>query len=212
MMQQMPASSGNMRQSLLERLEKVSYLFQGGQTSVSLDTPLTIFSIKELDEKWYALMTYVVQTFVMRHRALKRDDRYLAYVVEEASYLLKHPAGRRFLEYAARAFRKLGIMLITISQHPDDFLEAGQVVLSNAGTAFFLGMQRQAVEKLHLPEELERLILDALPGQCVMRVGNEYAPLTVWTNPLYRALFTTDPAERRARRRKQPGPQRQRQT
>jgi hypothetical protein len=212
MMRQMPASSESMRQSLLERLEKASYLFQGGQTSVSLDTPLTSFNIKDLDEKWYAFMTYVVQSFLMRHRALKRDDRYLAYVVEESSYLLRHPAGRRFLEYAARSFRKLGIMLITISQHPDDFLEAGQVVLSNAGTAFFLGMQRQAVEKLQLPEELERIILDGIPGHCVMRVGNEYAPLTVWTNSLYRALFTTDPAERRAMRRKQQGQQQQRQT
>ncbi len=203
MMKHIPASSESMRQSLLERLEKAAYLFQAGQTSISLDKPLTIFSIKELDEKWYALMTYVVQNFLMRHRALKRDDRYLAYVVEEASYLLKHPAGRRYLESGSRGFRKLGIAQITLSQHPRDFLEAGQVVLSNAGTAFFLGMQREAAAKLHFPEELERVIVDSTPGQCVMRIGNEYAPLTIWTNPIHKALFTTNPDERKALQRKE---------
>ncbi|GCE15060.1 hypothetical protein KTT_49190 [Tengunoibacter tsumagoiensis] len=200
-MQTTPASSESMRQSLLERLEKAAYLFQG-QTSISLEKPLTIFSIKELDSKWFALMTYVVQNFLMRHRALRRDDRYLAYIVEEASYLLKNAAGRRYLESGSRGFRKLGIAQITLSQHPRDFLEAGQVVLSNAGTVFFLGMQRTAVEKLHLPEELERILIQSIPGQCVLRMGNEYASLTIWSNPIYRAIFTTDPVEQRAMRQK----------
>jgi hypothetical protein len=201
-MQVMPASSESMRQSLLERLEKAAYLFQGGQTSISLEKPLTIFSIKDLDERWYGLMTYVVQNFLMRHRALRQDDRYLAYIVEEASYLLKNAAGRRYLESGSRSFRKLGIAQITLSQHPRDFLEAGQVVLSNAGTVFYLGMQRTAVEKLNLPEELERILIESTPGQCVLRIGNEYAPLTIWENPVYRAIFTTDPVERRAMRLK----------
>ncbi|GCE09191.1 hypothetical protein KDAU_65200 [Dictyobacter aurantiacus] len=201
-MQSTPTSSESMRQSLLERLEKASYLFQTGQTSVSLEKPLTIFSIKGLDSKWFALMTYVVQNFLQRHRALKKDDRYLAYIVEEASYLLKHAAGQHYLENWSRSFRKLGIALITLSQHPRDFLEAGQVILSNAGTVFYLGMQRTAVEKLNLPAELERILVEGIPGQCVVRIGNEYAPLSIWSNPVYRALFTTDPVERRAMRMK----------
>ena len=148
-------------------------------------------------------MTYVVQNFLMRHRALKQDDRYLAYIVEEASYLLRNAAGRRYLERGSRGFRKLGIAQITLSQHPRDFLEAGQVVLSNAGTVFYLGMERNAVEQLHLAEELERVLIEGIPGQCVVRIGNEYAPLTIWSNPVYRAIFTTDPAERRALRKHQ---------
>ena len=138
----------------------------------------------------------------MRHRALKRDERYLAYVVEEASYLLKHPVGRRYLERGSRGFRKLGIAQITLSQHPQDFLQAGQVVLANAGTVFFFGMPKEAVSQLGLPEELERIIVEGVPGQCVMRMGNEYAPLQVWSNPVYKEIFTTDPAEQKAIRAK----------
>ncbi|BCL83598.1 hypothetical protein ccbrp13_60630 [Ktedonobacteria bacterium brp13] len=200
-MQTIPASSESMHQSLLERLGNASYLFQG-QTSISLEKPLTIFSIKGLDSKWFALMTYVVQNFLMRHRALRQDDRYVAYIVEETSYLLKNAAGRRYLESGSRGFRKLGIAQITLSQHPADFLEAGQVVLANAGTVFYLGMQQTAVEKLHLPEELEHLLTQSVPGQCVLRTGNEYAPLTIWDNPIYRAIFTTNPVEQRAMRHK----------
>ncbi len=196
-MRDVPASSEAMRQSLLERFENVAYLFPG-QTAVSISCPLTIFNINKLDEKWYPLMVYVVQNFLQRHRALRRDDRYLAYVVEEASYMLRHPAGKRYLESGSRGFRKLGIAQFTLSQHPADFLEEGKVILSNAGTCFFLGMQRHAAQKLELAEELERVLEEAVSGHAVMRCGREYAALEVSKqSPLHRAICTTDPRERR---------------
>lgn len=58
-------------------------------------------------------------------------------------------------------------------------------------------MESYAAQQLRLPEELERILIDSQPGTGVLRIGNEYAPLTIWSNPVYRALFTTDPAERR---------------
>ena len=201
-MKQTPASTASMSESLIERLEKASYLFSG-QTSVSIEKPLTIFSIRELDEKWYALMTFVVQNFLMRHRALREFERYLAYVVEEASYMLKHPAGRKYLETGSRGFRKLGIAQITLSQHPREFLTDGAVIMNNCGTACFLGMQQYAVRELHLPEALERTLTNASPGQMVMRVGNEYAPVSIATSPLHKRIFTTTPQERRRLRARQ---------
>src|SRR5207245_5008585 len=196
------ASSEAMQASLIERLEKASYLFSG-QTSISLEKRLTVFSIRELDEKWYPLMTFTVQNFLMHHRALRQDERYLAYVVEEASYMLKHPAGRKYLESGSRGFRKLGIAQFTLSQHPREFLQEGAVILNNAGTAFYLGMQRNAAQELSLSPELERTLTEAVPGQVVMRCGNEYAALSIASIPAHRAIFTTDPAERRALRQRQ---------
>jgi hypothetical protein len=196
-MKDVPASSESMRQALLERFENVAYLFPG-QTTVSINCPLTIFNINKLDEKWYPLMVYTTQNFLQRHRALRRDDRYLIYVVEEASYMLKHPAGKRYLESGSRGFRKLGIAQFTLSQHPADFLEEGKVILSNAGTCFFLGMQRYAASQLGLAEELERVLEEAVPGHAVMRCGREYAEMLVAKlSPLHRAICTTDPRERR---------------
>src|SRR5260370_4412517 len=154
-----PASSAAMQACLIERLEKASYLFSG-QTSISLEKPLTVFSIRELDEKWYPLMTFTVQNFLMRHRALRQDERYLAYVVEEASYLLKHPAGRKYLESGSRGFRKLGIAQFTLSTHPRQILHEDPINLDNAGTAFYLGMQPSAVQELRLSPELERTLTE----------------------------------------------------
>ena len=196
-MKQVPASSESMRQDLLERFEHVAYLFPG-QTTIEINCPLTIFNIHKLDEKWYPLMIYVVQNFLQRHRTLRRDDRYLAYVVEEASYMLKHPAGKRYLESGSRGFRKLGIAQFTLSQHPADFLEDGQVIISNAGTCFFLGMQHHAAQKLKLAEELEHVLQEGVPGRAVLRCGREYAAIEVAKQgPLHHAIFTTDPRERR---------------
>jgi hypothetical protein len=202
-MKQVPVSSSSVREVLLERFETVAHLFPG-QTTVQIECPLTIFNINKLDEKWYPLMIYVVQNFLQRHRALRRDDRYLAYVVEEASYMLKHPAGKRYLESGSRGFRKLGIAQFTLSQHPADFLEEGQVIISNAGTCFFLGMQRHAAHKLQLAEELERVLEEGVSGRAVLRCGREYAALQVARqSPLHQAICTTDPRERRLLRQRQ---------
>jgi hypothetical protein len=193
-----PAPSKEIRTALCERFETVSPLFPGA-TSVSISTPLTIFNIHDLDDRWYPLMIYVVQTFLRRHRALRQDERYLLSVVEEASFMLKHPEGRRYLERGSRGFRKLGIAQVTISQHPEDFLTEGKVIIGNAGTCFFLGMQRHMARALHLPDELERVLEAATPGRAVMRCGRATAALDITSgSPLHRALLTTDPVERRA--------------
>ncbi|WP_376797135.1 VirB4 family type IV secretion system protein [Thermogemmatispora sp.] len=197
MLRTVPTASEVQREMLVERFEQVAYLFPG-HTRLTL-APLTIFAIGKLDERWYPFMNYVIHNFVQRYRAVQGGEHYLAYVVEEASYLLKHPAGRRYLEAGARGFRKLGIAQITISQHPADFLEAGQVVLANSGTWFLLGMQRQAAQRLQLPDELERVLEEARPGRVVFRCGRELAPLDVVTyrhSPLLQALLTTDPRDR----------------
>jgi Helicase HerA, central domain len=203
-MRETPSADKAKKQSLIERFERASYLFSG-QTSVSIDKPLTVFSIHNLAEKWYPLMTYIVQNFIMRHRSLRRDERYLAYFVEEASYMLRHPAGRKYLETGSRGFRKLGIAQFTLSQEPREFLEEGQVVLNNAGTAIYLGMKENAVAKLNLSPELEHMLKMAEPGQAIMRCKNEYASITIASIPEYRAIFTTDERERREIRKKQEG-------
>jgi hypothetical protein len=202
-MKEVPASSESLRLGLLERFEQVAYLFPS-QSSVEITCPLTIFNISSLDEKWYPLMIYVVQNFLSRHRALRRDDRYLAYVVEEASYMLKHPAGRRYLESGSRGFRKLGIAQFTLSQHPADFLEEGRVIIANSGTCFFLGMQRHTAQKLMLAEELERVLEEGVPGRAILRCGREYAAIDIARqSSLHHAIFTTDPRERRLLREQQ---------
>jgi hypothetical protein len=196
-MKDVPASVESDRVALLERFEHVAYLFPG-QTTVEICCPLTIFNITTLDEKWYPLMIYVVQNFLHRHRAVRRNERYLAYVVEEASYMLKHPKGRRYLENGSRGFRKRGIAQFTLSQHPEDFLTEGKVIIGNAGTCFFLGMQRHTARTLHLADELERVLEEGVPGRAIMRCGREYAAIDVARlSRLHCALFTTDPRERR---------------
>lgn len=202
-MRDIPAASETVRAALIERFENVAYLF-AGQTTVHLGTPLTIFNIKEMDKKWYPLLVYVIQTFLTRHRKLKRDERYLAFVIEEASYMLKHSAGKRYLEDGSRGYRKLGIALFIVSQLPDDFLEEGRVIMANSATNFFLGMQRHAAQKLGLAEDLERVVEEADAGQAVMRCGREYAVLDVTRgSKLHQDLLTTNPEDQREIRKRQ---------
>lgn len=187
--------------SFVERLEKAAYLFRD-TTEVSLEKPLTVFSIKELDEARYPLMIYAVKNFLNRNRSLLRYQRFLLFLIEEASFILRHPHGRKYLEQSSRGVRKYGIAQATISQHPNDFLRDGEVIVANAGTCFFLGMETSAVEKLKLTPQLERVLMRARPGECVCRMGNEYSHFRVMASPDEHRLFTTDPQERMAEKAK----------
>lgn len=193
-LEKMPAASAF---SFAERLEKAAYLFTD-TTSLSLDKPLTVFSIKELDESRYPLMIYTVKNFLNRNRALLRYQRFLLFLIEEASFILRHPHGRKYLEQSSRGVRKYGIAQATISQHPNDFLRDGEVIVANAGTCFFLGMDASAIAHLNLTPQLERVLLRAKPGECVCRMGNEYSHFRVVASPEEHRLFTTDPQERMA--------------
>jgi hypothetical protein len=192
------APTRDMKMSLLERLERVTSLFKE-ETTIAPGRLLTVFSIHDLDEALYPLMIWAASNFVARNRAELRYKRSLLYVIEEASFMLKNPAGRRYLEQSSRAFRKLGVSQVTISQHPDDFLEEGKVIVSNAGTAFFLGMETAAIAKLKLSPALARILANARPGEMLMRIGNEYAHIRVAASPQEHAIYTTDPIELKER-------------
>lgn len=62
-----------------------------------------------------------------------------------------------------------------------------------------LGMQPYAASLLQLPEELKQIVTAAVPGQMVLRVGKEFAAVTVAASPLHRALFDTTPQVGRKR-------------
>lgn len=101
-------------------------------------------------------MIYAVKNFLARNLAQLRYERFFLYLIEEASFMLRHPLGRKYLEQTSRGVRKQGIAQVTISQHPSDFLEDGKIIVANAGTCFFLGMEMSAIEKLKLTQQLSR--------------------------------------------------------
>jgi len=70
--------------------------------------------------------------------------------------MLRYPLGRKYLEQTLQGVREQGIAQVTISQHPSDFLEDGKIIVANADTCFFLGMELSAIEKLKLTPQLER--------------------------------------------------------
>ncbi len=194
----MRAPTRDMKFALIERLERVSYLFKG-ETSMQVNRPLTVLSTRNLDEAHYPLMAWTARNFVARYRAQVSLQRFLVFVIEEASFILKHTVGRKFLEQSSRGFRKRGIAQVTVSQQPEDFLEEGRVIYANAGTAFLLGMKMAAIEKLKLTPALERILAHAQPGEALMRIGNEYAHIHVTASPAEHRLFTTDPVELKER-------------
>jgi hypothetical protein len=183
--------------SLIERLERPSYLFKH-PTGVAINRPLTVFSVKGLDETLYPLMIYTVKNFLSRNRAEMNYSRMLLFMIEEAWHMLRHPSGRKYLEESARTVRKQGIAQVTISQQPNDFLRDGETILSNAGTAVFLGMDQSAIDLLKLSPQQAQVLSAQRPGEGLIRMGNEYAHMRVIATPLEHSWFTTDPNDLQA--------------
>jgi len=193
-MRSTPTATSEQGAGLLARLERVAYLFRG-QTSVRLDRPLTIFSIKGLHERWYAFMTFIVGQFLLRHRAVRHDERYLAYLVEEASYLFSHPAAEDAGAWGAQLSQTWDCPDHAQSD-PQEFLREGAVILQNAGTSLFLGNERACGPRTAPACRAGRTAHDAPAGEAVMRMGQASAASPSPPSPLHRRLFSTTRSSR----------------
>ena len=123
---------------LLEVFRHGSLQFFDGPTTVSLDgSPITLDLHDVPPEQMPFHLTYALDALTARLRA---DDRPKLMVVDEAHYLLRHPATAEFLDQLVRHVRHYHTGLLVLSQNPDDFLTtaAGRSLLRNLRATILL--------------------------------------------------------------------------
>lgn len=174
------------------------------QTNVEIRNPLTVFSIRDLEEELRPIAMYLILDFIWTK--VRRDMRRRILVVDEAWYMMKYPDSGAFLNSIAKRARKYYLGLTTISQDVEDFLsvDLGKAIIQNSSLQVLLKQSTAAIDKVadvfYLSQGEKHLLLSADIGEGLFFAGPAHAAIRVIASPTEHELVTTNPMELQAQK------------
>jgi type IV secretory pathway VirB4 component len=169
------------------------------RTTVNLDNPLTVFSVRNLEDVLRPIAYYIILDFIWTKVRMKLKKRLL--VIDEAWYLMAHPDSAYFMYSIAKRARKYYLGLTTISQDVNDFLNSdhGQVIVTNAAIKILLKQSASSIDRLsevfHLSEGEKRLLLSVGVGEGLFFAGNNHVAMRVVASKEEDRIITTNPEQ-----------------
>lgn len=188
---------------MADRLEKfikgsMTGIFDA-QSNIDLNSRMTVFSTKNLEEALRPIAFYIILDFVWTR--IRRDLRKRVLIVEEAWYLMQNEDSARFMYGIAKRARKYYLGLTTVSQDVDDFLasEYGKTIVTNSSIQILLKQHPAGIEKVadtfYLSEGEKRLLLAADKGEGLFFAGAQHVAMKVVASEAENRLITTNPEE-----------------
>lgn len=181
------------------------------QTNVEIRNPLTVFSIRDLEDELRPIAMYLILDFIWTK--IRKDTKRRLLIVDEAWYMMKYPDSAAFLNSVAKRARKYYLGVTTITQDVEDFLavEIGKSIIQNSSMQILLKQSSAAIEKVaeifYLSEGEKHLLLAADVGEGLIFAGPAHAAMRVIASPEEHALATTKPQELEQKAQEQPSPQ-----
>lgn len=169
------------------------------QTNVEIRNPLTVFSIRDLEDELRPIAMYLILDFIWTK--IRKDTKRRLLIVDEAWYMMKYPDSAAFLNSVAKRARKYYLGVTTITQDVEDFLavELGKAIIQNSSMQILLKQSSAAIEKVaeifYLSEGEKHLLLAADVGEGLIFAGPAHAAMRVIASPEEHALATTKPQE-----------------
>lgn len=169
------------------------------QTNVAIRNPLTVFSIRDLEEAIRPIAMFLILDFIWTR--IRRDIRRRILVVDEAWYMMKFPDSALFLSSIAKRARKYYLGVTTITQDVEDFLsvDIGKSIIQNSSLQVLLKQSPAAIDKVasvfYLSEGEKHLLLAADIGEGLFFAGPAHAAIRVIASPEEHELATTKPQE-----------------
>lgn len=169
------------------------------QTNVEIRNPLTVFSIRDLEEQLRPTAMYLILDFIWTK--IRRDTRRRILVVDEAWYMMKFPDSAQFLNSIAKRARKYYLGVTTITQDVEDFLsiDLGKAIIQNSSMQILLKQSSASIDKVaevfYLSEGEKHLLLSADIGEGLLFAGPAHAAMRIIASPEEHALATTKPQE-----------------
>ncbi len=193
----------NSAKDLALRLEKfikgsLSGIFNQ-QSNFSIKNPLTVFSIKALEEELRPIAMHIILDFVWTRIRKTLKKRLL--VLDEAWYMMKYEDSASFVYGIAKRARKYYLGLTTATQDVEDFLSTdyGKAVLSNSSLQLLLKQGTSEVDLVaktfYLTEGEKELLLSANIGEGLFFAGQNHVAIRVVAAPFEHEMITTNPAE-----------------
>lgn len=177
------------------------------QSNFDITNPLTIFSIKNLEEELRPIAMHIVLDFVWTK--VKKNLKKRLLILDEAWYMMKYEDSASFVYSIAKRSRKYYLGLTTATQDVEDFLKTdyGKAVLSNSSIQMLLKQGTSEVDLIsqifYLSEGEKELLLTADIGEGLFFAGQNHVAIKVLAAPFEHDIITSNPEEILANRPEQ---------
>ena len=120
-------------------------------------------------------------------------------VVDEGWMWAEYPALMSLLAETSRVGRKYGVNFLFLTQRPSDVLEnpSGRTILEQSSTVLLLRLNEASLEAIRevyrLTDSEEQRLLEARPGEGVLRAGSWRLSIYVQPSRQELKLFSTRP-------------------
>jgi type IV secretory pathway VirB4 component len=169
------------------------------QSTVNIQSKLTVFSIKELEDKLRPVAMYIILDYIWTK--IKHDLKKRLLIVDEAWYLMRHQDSASFLYGIAKRARKYYLGLTTITQDVEDFLnnEYGKAIITNSSIQILMKQSPAAIDTIanvfYLSQGEKNLLVSADIGHGLFFAGNNHVAINVVASDEEYGLITSKPSE-----------------
>lgn len=168
-------------------------------SNFDITSPLTIFSIRNLEEELRPIAMHIILDFVWTK--VKKSLKKRLLILDEAWYMMKYEDSASFVYSIAKRARKYYLGLTTATQDVEDFMKTdyGRAVLTNSSIQVLLKQGTAEVDivgqTFYLSEGERELLLSADIGEGLFFAGQNHVAMQVIGAPFEHEIITSNPAE-----------------
>ena len=168
-------------------------------SSFDITNPLTVFSIRSLEEELRPVAMHIILDFVWTK--VKKTLKKRILVLDEAWYMMKYEDSASFVYSIAKRARKYYLGLTTTTQDVEDFLSTdyGKEVLTNSSIQVLLKLGTSEVDMadqtFSLSESEKELLVSADIGEGLFFAGQNHVAMKVLAAPFEHEIITSNPEE-----------------
>jgi len=190
-------------ESLLRRLRRYTRgtfaKFFNQPTNVSLDKPLVVFGIRDMEDELRPVAMFLILRYVWNQVRSSLKKRFL--VVDEAWWIMKEEDGASFLFGMCKRGRKYWLGVTTITQDVNDFMKSmyGQPIITNSSIQILFKQSPATIDivqkTFNLTDEEKYLLLECEIGQGIFFAGQKHVLMKVVASYIEDQIITTSPEE-----------------
>ncbi len=165
-------------------------------TNVDLDSWLTVFSIRDLEEALKTPAMYNILNFIWTKVRSKKKKRLL--VIDEAWIMMKHDVSANFLYGLIKRARKYWLGVTTITQDIEDFVNSPywKPIVSNSAMQILLRQSPASIKALDrilwLSEAEKQVLVASKVWEWLFFAGNQHIAIQILASPYEKEFITTD--------------------
>lgn len=169
------------------------------QSNFEINNPLTVFSIRNLEEELRPVAMHIILDFVWTK--VKKSLKKRILILDEGWYMMKYQDSASFVYSIAKRARKYYLGMTTATQDVEDFLknEYGKAVLTNSSIQILLKQGTAEVDMIantfYLSEGEKALLLSSDVGEGLFFAGQNHVAMKVFAAPFEHELITSNPIE-----------------